>query len=79
MAEEETKTTNEVETASDPIPVGGEPIDPTSFLQGWLVGIRLASMRGELLNDDTEVELIDGILYIKNAKAILTNNVLEVE
>lgn len=46
MAEEETKTTNEVETASDPIPVGGgEPIDHASFLQGWLVGRRLAGMR----------------------------------
>lgn len=43
MAEEETKTTNEVETASEPIPVN--PIDPTSFLQGWLVGRRLAGMR----------------------------------
>jgi hypothetical protein len=31
--------------ASDPIPVGGEPIDPTSFMQGWLVGRRLAGMR----------------------------------
>lgn len=47
MAEEETKTTNEVETASDPIPVGGEPIDQASFFQGWLVGRRLAGMRGK--------------------------------
>ena len=31
--------------ASEPIPVGGEPIDPTSFIQGWLVGSRLAGMR----------------------------------
>lgn len=45
MAEEETKTTNEVETASDQIPVGVEPIDKASFLQGWLVGRRLAGMR----------------------------------
>ena len=63
--------------ASEPVPV--EPIDPTSFMQGWLIGKRLAAMRGELLNDDTEVELIDGILYIKNAKAILTNGILEMK
>ena len=31
--------------ASDPIPVGGESIDQASFLQGWLVGRRLAGMR----------------------------------
>jgi hypothetical protein len=31
--------------ASDPIPVGGEPIDPTSFMQGYIVGRRLAGMR----------------------------------
>ena len=33
--------------ASDPIPVGGEPIDPTYFMQGWLVGRRIAAMRGK--------------------------------
>lgn len=31
--------------ASDPISVGGEPIDPTSFMQGYIVGRRLAGMR----------------------------------
>ena len=31
--------------ATEPVPVGGEPIDPTSFMQGWLVGRRLAGMR----------------------------------
>ena len=32
--------------ASDPIPVGGgEPIDKASFLQGYIVGRRLAGMR----------------------------------
>lgn len=33
--------------ASEPIPVGGEPIDPTSFMQGYIVGRRLAGMRGK--------------------------------
>lgn len=31
--------------ASEPIPVGGEPIDPTSFMQGYIVWRRLAGMR----------------------------------
>lgn len=31
--------------ASEPVPVGGEPIDPTSFMQGYIVGRRLAGMR----------------------------------
>lgn len=32
--------------ASEPVPVGGAaPIDHASFLQGWLVGRRLAGMR----------------------------------
>lgn len=30
--------------ASDPIPVGDEPIDKASFLQSWFVGRRLARM-----------------------------------
>lgn len=34
--------------ASDPIPVTtAAPIDPTSFMQGWLVGRRIAAMRGK--------------------------------
>ena len=48
MAEEETKTTNEVETASEQIPADSEPIDKASFLQGWLVGRRLAGMRNKV-------------------------------
>lgn len=32
--------------ATEPVPVGGgEPIDPTSFMQGYIVGRRLAGMR----------------------------------
>lgn len=32
--------------ATEPVPVGGgEPIDPTSFMQGYIVGRRLAEMR----------------------------------
>lgn len=32
--------------ASEPVPIGGgEPIDPTSFMQGYIVGRRLAGMR----------------------------------
>lgn len=30
---------------SDPVPVGGEPIDKASFMQGYIVGRRLAGMR----------------------------------
>jgi hypothetical protein len=55
------------------------PIDPTSFMQGYIVGRRLARMRLKLLDDNIDTELIDGILYIKNAKAILANGILEVK
>ena len=36
--------------ASDPIPVGGATpdLDPTSMLQGWLVGRRIAAQRGKV-------------------------------
>lgn len=33
--------------ASEPIPVGGTPIDPTSMLMGWLVGRQIAGIRKE--------------------------------
>ena len=34
--------------ASDPVPVTtAAPIDPTSFMQGWLVVRRIAAMRGK--------------------------------
>lgn len=47
MAEEETKTTNEVETASDPIPVGSAPeVEPKSFMAGWRMGQFIRGMRG---------------------------------
>jgi hypothetical protein len=46
MAEEETKTTNEVETASDPIPVGSAPeVDPKSFMAGLRMGQIVRAMR----------------------------------
>lgn len=32
---------------SAPIPVGGEPIDPTSMLMSWQLGARIAGMRGK--------------------------------
>ena len=41
MADEETKTTNEVATVSEET----ETIDPTSLMMGWLVGRRVAGMR----------------------------------
>lgn len=31
--------------ASEPVPVGGEPIDKASFMQDYIVGRRLAGMR----------------------------------
>lgn len=33
--------------ASDPIPVVTPEIDPTSMLQGWIVGRRIAAQRGK--------------------------------
>ena len=33
--------------ASYPIPVGGEPTDPTTQLKGWLAGRAVASQRGK--------------------------------
>ena len=33
--------------ASEPIPVGVSTLDPQSFMMGWLVGRRIAAMRGK--------------------------------
>ena len=70
--------------ASDPILVSipTPSPDPTSMYLGWLVGRRITGLRKIKVIRDAELidaELIDGVLYIKNApNAILNGNTLEV-
>lgn len=41
--------------ASSPVPVTtAAPIEPTSFMQGWLVGKKIAAMRGKVNSGETE-------------------------
>jgi hypothetical protein len=67
--------------ASEPVPVGGEPIDQQSYLMGWRVGQLLQGMRGRVISGETDVIeaiLEDGVLYIINAKAVQDDDILEV-
>ena len=63
MASVETETTSNI-------------IDPNALLVGWLVGKHIAAQRNE---EPVSAELINGILYIKNAPATLTDGILEVK
>lgn len=47
-----------------------------AILLGWLVGYII---RDSLRGDTVDAELIDGVLYIRNASAILNGNILEVK
>lgn len=71
-----TSTDLEYLAASDPVPVTPSTIDRTSMLLGWLMGRQIA---GQRTYNEIDAELINGVLYIKNAKAYLNDNVLEVE
>ena len=64
--------------ASEPVPVLS--IDHTAMVQGWIVGKRLAAMRSKKLPTDiTDATFENGVLYIKNASAVLNGSVLEVK
>lgn len=62
--------------ASSPVPVLS--IDHTAMVQGWIVGKRLAAMRGKNPVDITDAVVVDGELYIINANAMLNDVELEV-
>ena len=50
-------------TATEPVPVGGgEPIDKASFLQGYIVGRRLAGMRGKVTEQPEQPEEPSGAI-----------------
>lgn len=61
-----------------PAPVSPVHINPSMLMQGfvWMLGVK--RMRGTEAGDITDAELVDGVLYIKNAVATLNQNVLEV-
>lgn len=64
--------------ASEPVPVLS--IDYTAMIQGWIVGKRLAAQRRKKLPGDiTDATFENGILYIKNASAVLNGSILEVK
>lgn len=64
--------------ASEPVPVLS--IDYTAMVQGWIVGKRLAAQRRKKLPGDiTDATFENGILYIKNASAVLNGSILEVK
>jgi hypothetical protein len=70
------------ELATD-LMAGAMPVysyDYTAMVQGWIVGKRLAAMRGKKLPADiTDATFENGILYIKNASAVLNGSILEVK
>ena len=52
--------------ASEPIPVNpAPPIDPTSLLMGWLVGKRIAAMRGQVPSEPQEPDK-EPVAYLYN-------------
>lgn len=65
----------------DPIPVGSAPeVEPKAFILGYLAGQKARQLRYKLADteDITDAELIDGVLYIRNANAKQLNDILEV-
>ena len=52
---------------------------PAVSLAGYILGIQLRKMRGAEADDITDAELVDGVLYIKNASASFNGNTLEVK
>lgn len=59
----------------------GAPSPPNyrMLMQGfvWMLGVK--RMRGTEAADITDAELVDGVLYIKNAAAVLEGDILEVK
>ena len=61
---------------SEPVPVTAR--NPAAMLMGFQLGTAIRRMRGKAAPDITDAELVDGVLYIRNAVATLNQNVLEV-
>ena len=59
----------------------GSPPYPNSrlLMEGLTLGLGVKRMRGTAEADITDAELVDGVLYIKNAAGVLDGNVLEVK
>lgn len=65
---------------TEPVPALVNDTDHTAMIQGWIVGKRLAAMRGKKLPGDiTDATFENGVLYIKNASAVQNGSILEVK
>lgn len=55
-------------------------LDPLPLVMGYLVGCRLRANRGKVITnpDITDATFEDGVLYIRNASAVLYQDILEV-
>lgn len=53
-------------------------INPALLVQSFFTGQAVRRSRGKPVPDITDAELVDGVLYIRNAVATLNQNVLEV-